>query len=258
MAKPNKEQRAYQRQIEKMMRAVERPFAKDVAKEKNRYINKYVSNYKIGISNDNGLELHQSRIGQIINAYVSKAMPTFARYQINQFKSDKLRLEVKTAASDLVMQSIKQYMIKFGYKKAGLIAKTTSDDIKAVLAKYADMPITDNDLGDEIKNVTKLSAARSALIARTETHAATQFANNFIGSFVEQTLEVEMTKAWVSSDDERTRETHAEMDADNYIGLNDMFVVGGEELEFAGDPSGSPENIINCRCVTIYAEKKYT
>lgn len=257
MAKPNKEQRAYQRQIEKMMRAVERPFAKDIAKEKNRYINKYVSNYKIGIKSD-GLELHQSRIGQIINAYVSKAMPTFARHQINQFKSNKLRLEIKTVSSDLTKQSIQQYMNKFGYKKAGLIARTTYEDIRNVLSKYADIPVTDDELTKEIKDVSKLSAARSAIIARTETHNATQFANNFIGSFVEQTLEVEMTKAWVSSDDDRTREAHAEMDAENYIGLNDMFVVGDEELEYAGDPSGSAENIINCRCVTIYAQKEYS
>lgn len=258
MAKPNKQQRAYQRKVEQMMRVVERPFAKEIAKEKNRYIRRYVNDFKIGIaSGGTALELHQARIGQIIDKYVSKAMPAFARFQINQFKCDKLQLEVKTVASDLVLAAIKQYMINFGYKKASLIAKTTSDDIKGVLRKYSDIPITDEDLAQEIKAVSKLSAARSAVIARTETHAATQFASSYVGSFVEQTLEVEMTKAWVSSSDDRTREAHLEMDSSNYIGINDMFIVGGEELEFAGDPSGSPENVINCRCVTIYAQKEF-
>jgi hypothetical protein len=33
--------------------------------------------------------------------------------------------------------------------------------------------------------------------------------------------------------------------------LGGMFVVGGESLDYPGDPYGSPGNIINCLCSQI-------
>jgi hypothetical protein len=32
------------------------------------------------------------------------------------------------------------------------------------------------------------------------------------------------------------------------VNQSDTFSVGGEQLQFPGDPKGSPENTINCRC----------
>jgi HK97 family phage portal protein len=53
--------------------------------------------------------------------------------------------------------------------------------------------------------------------------------------------------AWLAALDTRVRDTHA--DAHGQIRLlGEQFEVGGEKLDHPGDPSGSPENIINCRC----------
>jgi hypothetical protein len=34
------------------------------------------------------------------------------------------------------------------------------------------------------------------------------------------------------------------------------FQVAGEPLQFPGDPSGSPENVINCRCDLIISNEE--
>lgn len=94
-----------------------------------------------------------------------------------------------------------------------------------------------------------LSVARSRVIARTETHNASQAATQLAA----QETGLPMKKEWIASrsDTERARDDH--LDADRQIvPLNALFLVGGEELEYPGDPTGSAENVINCRCAVGY------
>lgn len=60
-----------------------------------------------------------------------------------------------------------------------------------------------------------------------------------------------ITKTWVAVMDDSTREAHADADGDT-VGLEDLFNVDGEDLEYPGDDSGSPGNTINCRCTVVY------
>jgi hypothetical protein len=55
------------------------------------------------------------------------------------------------------------------------------------------------------------------------------------------------TKTWNAVGDDATRLDH--MDADGQeVGLNGTFTVGGEDLLYPGDPAGSDEQTLNCRC----------
>ncbi|MEU0770655.1 hypothetical protein [Streptomyces albogriseolus] len=47
--------------------------------------------------------------------------------------------------------------------------------------------------------------------------------------------------------DENVRLAHREADGQE-VPLDAPFIVGGESLRYPGDPSGSPGNVINCRC----------
>jgi hypothetical protein len=38
--------------------------------------------------------------------------------------------------------------------------------------------------------------------------------------------------------------------------MNEDFIVGGVPMEYAGDPKGGASNVINCRCVIIYADER--
>jgi len=53
--------------------------------------------------------------------------------------------------------------------------------------------------------------------------------------------------AWLAALDDRVREDHA-IAHGQVRRLGESFDVGGESLSYPGDPSGSPGNIINCRC----------
>jgi uncharacterized protein with gpF-like domain len=57
-------------------------------------------------------------------------------------------------------------------------------------------------------------------------------------------------KEWLTAGDERVRDMHVAADG-QITKLDDYFNVGGEYLMYPGDPNGSPENIINCRCVSL-------
>jgi 2'-5' RNA ligase len=52
-------------------------------------------------------------------------------------------------------------------------------------------------------------------------------------------------KRWLATEDERTRETHAEADG-QVVAIDQPFQVGGEQADFPGDPGLSDEEAINC------------
>lgn len=56
-----------------------------------------------------------------------------------------------------------------------------------------------------------------------------------------------LMKQWDTTMDEKERAAHR-LANDKVVTLNQPFIVGGEEMMFPGDPTGSPENVCNCRC----------
>jgi hypothetical protein len=59
------------------------------------------------------------------------------------------------------------------------------------------------------------------------------------------------TVVWKATDDDRTRDDHAEADGQE-VPAGDYFTVGGEQLLYPGDPDGSLGNTENCRCWLSY------
>ena len=100
-----------------------------------------------------------------------------------------------------------------------------------------------------------ISRSRAALIARTETHNAASFANHSYHQTVESDLGIKMMKKWVATNDGRTRPTHASASG-QIVDMNEDFTVGGMPMGYAGDPKGGVANVINCRCVIIYADER--
>lgn len=57
-----------------------------------------------------------------------------------------------------------------------------------------------------------------------------------------------MTKVWIATPDHRVRDWHLSMDGQE-VYVDEPFIDGhGEELDYPGDPSGSPQTVYNCRC----------
>jgi hypothetical protein len=98
-----------------------------------------------------------------------------------------------------------------------------------------------------------ISRRRANLIARTETHNAASYANNKYHKQVQQDLGTSMVKQWVSTSDLRTRSAHSAANGQK-VDMDDEFIIGGVSMGYAGDPKGGAKNVVNCRCIIIYAE----
>jgi hypothetical protein len=61
------------------------------------------------------------------------------------------------------------------------------------------------------------------------------------------------TKTWLATEDERTRETHADADGQE-VPVDQPFQVGDDLLMYPGDPDGSDAEVINCRCTLVYSD----
>jgi SPP1 gp7 family putative phage head morphogenesis protein len=124
---------------------------------------------------------------------------------------------------------------------------TLMQEVRATLAEGVTLNESLSQLTARVaEKLDEAEQGRALTIARTETLSAYNFAG------VEawrQSGDVEELE-WLSARDEAVRPAHADADGE-VAGINDGFDVDGETLEYPGDPNGSPENVINCRCVAI-------
>tara|TARA_B100000900_G_scaffold409297_1_gene424969 strand:+ start:753 stop:1424 length:672 start_codon:yes stop_codon:yes gene_type:complete len=142
-----------------------------------------------------------------------------------------------------------------------LILSGISQRLSKKISDYIEQARADNLTLPEIaKSVVSkfnfLSVSRSALIARTETHNAASFANHSYHKTIKDDLGMKMMKKWVPVNDGRTRDAHRAMASKDAIDMDEDFIVGGEPMGYAGDPRGLAKNVINCRCVIIYADEQ--
>jgi len=115
--------------------------------------------------------------------------------------------------------------------------------------------LTLDQISRNITATNKIGRSRSALIARTETHNAASFANHQYHKTASKDYGIEMVKRWAATGDLRTRSAHSAANGQT-VPMDDKFLVGGAEMEYAGDPAGGAKNVINCRCVIIYVEQE--
>lgn len=96
---------------------------------------------------------------------------------------------------------------------------------------------------------TGLSKDRATTIAQTEVSAA-------YGDARQKGMKANgiQFKKWLTARDEKVRASHHEVDGE-IVPVDATFDVGGEPLLHPGDPHGSAENVINCRCVCVAARQ---
>ncbi len=85
---------------------------------------------------------------------------------------------------------------------------------------------------------------RSYVIARTEVGGAANYGTH---QAAEQSGVVE-THTWVSSRDDRVRDSHAAIDGET-VPLKERYSNG---LLFPSDPAGAAADVVNCRCVEVF------
>jgi uncharacterized protein with gpF-like domain len=133
------------------------------------------------------------------------------------------------------------------------INKTTKKKINSIIVQGLEEGLSVPEIRNQIIGTTALPALngtirqRATRIARTEIISASN-AGSLEGA---KSTGLNPKKQWLSTMDTRTREDHVIVDG-QIQNLDDPFNVVGEDLQYPGDPAGSPGNVINCRCTQIY------
>ena len=91
---------------------------------------------------------------------------------------------------------------------------------------------------------------RAVTVARTETLGGLNFGRSDAFREMNDQLGGGMEQQWLATIDQRTRHDHLQADGQR-VPVGQPFEVGGELLMQPGDPDGSAENTINCRCTTL-------
>lgn len=99
-----------------------------------------------------------------------------------------------------------------------------------------------------LERVRDATPAQAAMLARTDLNGLSNG-----GSVAAARIAGAEFKQWLTAHDERVRPAHAGADG-QAVGVDQPFLVGGEQLAYPGDPAGSDENTCNCRCTVIYTD----
>lgn len=169
-------------------------------------------------------------------------------------------LERKQDMDELFDEIIEAFLEQFGAQKVVQIAETTRKQIMRLIQEGQREGLGVQAIAKELREaIPSLSRYRSAVIARTETHASSQYAQLRVA----QTSTRPLNKRWSSVEDARTRdfgEGDGEDDEFNHramhgqvVAMEQPFLVDTifgtrEPLMYPGDPNGSAGNVINCRC----------
>jgi Phage Mu protein F like protein len=166
-------------------------------------------------------------------------------------------------ADDFWLQELEKLFRANGAKKVTEILGTTLElatpVIKEALKMAAEGSSIDAIQKEIIKNLNgvggAVSPARARMIARTEV----------IGASNQSTFEavkssgVEIEKKWLTGG-MNIRPSHKAAEAQGWVDFNEPFKVksnnGTDSMMHPGDPSGSAENVINCKCVLIFRAKE--
>jgi uncharacterized protein with gpF-like domain len=195
---------------------------------------------------------HYQRLEDAYRAMAVSAATTFGGRIIQQGKDAGLALETKDFAQTmarLALAYIGQEVIR---RRITQVAETTRAQIVAAVARGYAEGLGQDGVGHYVRSiVSDMATWRANMIARTETHGAA----NFGAQEAAKETGLPLMKEWISAEDERTREDHVTAGNEYTIGgsigpipQNEPFIVGGEALQYPGDPAGSAGNAINCRC----------
>ena len=89
-------------------------------------------------------------------------------------------------------------------------------------------------------------ANRATTVARTEAIGALNAGRTeAFKALADEDPDTDYERVWLATEDHRTRPTHRVADGQR-VPLGSPFSVGGFDLMFPGDPSGPPQEIINC------------
>lgn len=161
--------------------------------------------------------------------------------------------QVRAAAPATWERYITDYLAKQGTKKISNVGDTTRARIMSSLSSSYEAGLGSQGAAAALEaDAPRATAGRALLIARTEIGAA----SNLGSDAAARAFGIPLTKSWLATDDNRTRDDHTKAETDNQdVPLDSAFAVGSDQMMFPLDDSmgAGADEICNCRCATTYA-----
>ncbi len=208
------------------------------------------SHYK-ELTNDLAKEIN--RVNQTAAAYVNGKLPEVYARNYNAVAarvSSNLRgysFELVDASTirnlALSDKTLLPYKVIDGVKDVRWNTQKVNSEVLQGILQGDSMPNIANRLWN-VLGMNKTSAIRNA--RTTVTSAENKGRMDMIEEAEEKGVHTQ--KIWISTKDDRTRDSHLELDGEQ-IDPDEKFSNG---LEYPGDPNGEPEEVYNCRCTLGY------
>lgn len=225
-----------------------------VARERNRFVKEASLRYDNGSIPSHLVVLHTANLKALLLEHYQQVMPYFGKMTTKELKARHRHIERKADRSAFLGR-ITEWAATRALQSALRITDTDRSDIIAIIEDGLTEGLGNAEIARSITRATDLTSYRAATIARTETHAAATYGAIEEARQTSEEIGIVLVKEWLPTTDARTRPAHLAMLNAEPIGLDELFEVDGELLDRPGDPGGSAENIINCRCAIAMVEK---
>lgn len=174
----------------------------------------------------------------------------FGYEQERELKSKAGALETKSKDLNQWDEFMRNWIALNGVERMTDVTQTTIRRLRVALQEAVEKGESIQDVARRIvtsgSGIADLNRAR--VIARTEIISASN-AGSLEGAL---DTGLPFVKEWLATyEPGRTRDAHLDADGDR-VEQHGKFYVGGDYLDYPGALNGSPENVINCRCTTIY------
>jgi hypothetical protein len=247
----------YARQVERKRLRLERKFTKALRAalhEETKAISAAVRQNPLAALENLDAAVQDSSMGQVMQAMY--------RDVANSFKIEDPENLLKSIDSIVWETIVSDYIRVYAARAITEIRRTTKEitqkQLRPILDEGIQQGMSVPDIGKNMQAklaeyAPDVERYRAIRIARTEIVSVSNWAT--IESVRGSDAQDLFLKRWLPAMQENTRESHAAMMDKPPIELDELFEVGGELLAYPGDPSGSPENVINCRCTVIFIRK---
>ncbi len=146
---------------------------------------------------------------------------------------------------DPTHELVRQWIAKHTAESVRSILATNLEDVRRVILSGVESNLTVPQISKNLRDFyTDRSAFKAMRVARTEVTQSAGFAQH------ESAVQSEVMRhhSWLSSRDDRVRDSHAIIDGEEKL-INEPYSNG---LMYPGDPSGGPAETIMCRCVEMF------
>lgn len=106
-----------------------------------------------------------------------------------------------------------------------------------------------------VEDLQAQNESKMTMFARTGMTGA-QNAGRMDAMHRQQELGIKVRKKWIATNDDRTRDSHADLDG-QIVDVDEPFQTTNRDgspayIDYPGDPTADPEQTYNCRCTMVY------